>query len=50
MVVSAIIAHLIWKGSYNAKIGVGPGRVIIAHLIWKGSYNHKLAGYNSEQL
>ena len=34
-----IIAHLIWKGSYNRQSVYMILSVIIAHLIWKGSYN-----------
>ncbi len=35
----AIIAYLIWKGSYNLAAERLFVRYIIAYLIWKGSYN-----------
>ena len=35
----AIIAYLIWKGSYDKVVRSFADRIIIAYLIWKGSYN-----------
>ena len=35
----AIIAYLIWKGSYNFILLYLLILIIIAYLIWKGSYN-----------
>ncbi len=44
LLVQAIIAYLIWKGSYNGNTMDTINRRIIAYLIWKGSYNalHKV--------
>ncbi len=39
MKAEAIIAYLIWKGSYNLTLGVVSELTIIAYLIWKGNYN-----------
>ena len=39
LLVQAIIAYLIWKGSYNSLPQYLEDLCIIAYLIWKGSYN-----------